>query len=46
MVNGSYSDTDKNDVEGLHLEPEASRTDYPPEDVMVKSETCASVSWI
>ncbi|WP_347917503.1 DUF262 domain-containing protein [Paracoccus marcusii] len=39
MINGSNADSDKDDVEGLDMEPEASRTDYPLEDVMVRTET-------
>lgn len=39
MINGSNADSDSDDVEGLDMEPEASRTDYPLEDVMVRTET-------
>jgi hypothetical protein len=39
MVNRSNADSEKDDVEGLDMEPEASRTDYPLEDVMVRTET-------
>lgn len=39
MMSGSNADSDKDDVEGLDTEPEASRRDYPLEDVMVRTET-------
>lgn len=39
MVDGSNADSEKDDVEGLDMEPETSRADYPLEDVMVRTET-------